>query len=410
MPAVRIAVGLMALLAAAILWRIVTLGLADFWAVSAPDRALSWRPDHPDALRQAAESRLNAHDYAAANALAKSAIQAYALDGRNYRVLGLIADLHGDALHAALLFQIAAKRSPRDLLTHQKLVEYALKSENIDQALLQFDRILRLDGGNDLLPRMVRLAEFPVTESAFVRTLAQQPHWRTRFLQMLASQAHDPDAVDRIYGSLDSTSDAALSAEERAAWIDRQIRDRNWQQAYTTWASSLPASQRVALGNVFDGDFAFLPGNDSFGWQMPAAAGTDVRTVATAHPGSGKILAIEFDGVNLMFRNVSQQMVLSPGRYVLRGKSQSDALDTGRGLQWVVTCAEGQQQILVSSPLLVGTQPWRDFAVAFEVPQSLCGGQWLRLQMGAPDRISGHAAYAAMSVERAPDAGQFDGR
>jgi Tfp pilus assembly protein PilF len=405
-------VGSLALLAVAILWRILTLGLADLWAESAPDRALYWRPDHPDALREGAEERLDAHEYAAANTLAKRSIQAYPLDGRNYRDLGLIADLHSDTLHAATLFQIAAKRSPRDLLTHQMLAEYALKSGDLDQALVQFDLILRLDWTlwPDLLPRMVKLAEFPVAESAFAHALELQPHWRTQFLQTLASQAHDPDAVDRLYRSLDSTSDAALSAEEMAAWIDRQIRDRNWQQAYSTWASSLPLSQRVALGNLFDGDFAFPPSGGGFGWQISPVVGADVRTTALAKAGAGKTLTIDFDGTQITFRNVSQLLVLSPGHYVLHGKAQADALDTGRGLQWVLTCAEGQQQVLASSPLLVGTQPWQGFAVAFEVPANQCGGQWLRLQMGAPDRISGHAAYAALSVERVADAGQSDNR
>lgn len=393
-------------------WRILTLGLADLWAVSYPERALFWRPDHPDALQLAAEDRLDAHDYAAANALALRGVQAYPLDGRNYRVLASIADARGDTSHALPLFQIAAERSPRDLPTRQMLVEYALKSGNMDQALQQLDQILRLDWtlAPELLPRMVRLAEFPATESAFVRALAQQPQWRARFLQTLATQASDPGLVDRIYNRIDSTPGAALSLDERAVWINRLIRDRNWSEAYFTWVSSLPASQRVALGNVFDGDFAFPPGNGVFGWQISPVVGADVRTAASTKADVGKTLAIDFDGTQITFRNVSQLLVLSPGRYVLHGKAQADALDTGRGLQWVLTCAEGQQQLLASSPLLVGTQPWQDFAVAFEVPGDLCGGQWLRLQMGAPDRISGHAAYAALSVERAPDAGQSENR
>ena len=410
--AVRIVIGSFVLLAVAIVWRILTLGLADLWATSVPERALFWRPDHPDALRQAAEEQINVRGFAAASVLARRGIQAYALDGRNYRDLAFIADSRGDMPQALRLFRIAAKRSPRDLLTHQKLAEYALKSNDVDQALQQFDLIMRLDWTvrPGLLPHMVRLAEFPDTESAFVTALAQQPQWRWQFLQMLANQARDPGTVDRLYRRLDSVSGQPLSADEMSAWVNRQIRDGHWEQAYIAWVSSLPTSQRSALGNVFDGDFAFPPSNGGFGWQMTTAAGADVRTAAMAYTGSGKILAIEFDGANMTFRNVSQLMVLSPGQYILRGRAKADVLDTGRGLQWVLTCAEGQQQILASSPLLIGTQPWRDFAVAFEVPSSLCGGQWLRLQMGAPDRISGHAAYSALSVERAPDSEQSDGR
>jgi len=397
----------MVLLAVATSWRILTLGLSDLWAVSSPDRALHWRPDHPVALRHAAEDRFNARDYAAANMLARRGIQAYPLDGRNYRVLASIEDARGDVARALPLFRIAAERSPRDLPTRQKLAEYALKSGDVDQAVFQLDLIMRLNVTlwPDLLPRMVRLAEFPTTESAFVRALGQRPNWRAQFLMTLAQKAQAADAVDRLYRRLDSTS-----KEELTAWIDRLMRDRNWEQAYIAWVSSLPESQHAALGNVFDGDFAFPPSDGGFGWQMPRAPGADVQTVESTNAGAGKILAIEFYSAGMTFRHVSQLMVLGPGRYVFRGKAQADRLDTGRGLQWVLTCAEGQQQILASSPLLVGTQPWRDFAVPFEVPAGLCGGQWLRLQMGAPDRISGHAAYAALSVQRAPDIGQPDGK
>ena len=408
----RIGLGLLAVLTVVLLWRILTLGLADLWAPSFPERALFWRPEHPDALRYAAEKQFDSRHYAAAELLARRGIQAYALDGRNYRELGLIADARGQASQAFPLFQVAAARSPRDLLTHQKLAEYALKAGDVEQTLLQLDLFMRLDWtiGSDLLPRMVRLAEYPGTQSAFVRALAQQPPWRTPFLQMFASQARDPAAVDRLYRRLDSVPGQSLSTDETTAWVNRQIRDRYWEQAYATWVSSLPAVQRAALGNVFDGDFVFPPSQGGFGWQMPAVAGAVVRTLASTHADGGKALVIEFDGIQMLFRDVSQLMVLSPGRYVLHGRANARALDTGRGLQWVLTCAEDQQHILASSPLLVGSQPWKDFAVPFEVPASVCGGQWLRLQMGAPDQISGQAAYAALSVERAPTPGPPVGR
>jgi tetratricopeptide (TPR) repeat protein len=400
-------VGVIALLAVVISWRAVTLGLADLWAVSSPDRALFWRPEHPGALRHAAEDRFNSRDYAAANVLARRGIEAYALDGRNYRVVASIADARGDEAHALPLFRIAAERSPRDLQARQKLAEYALKSGDADEAIRQLDLIMRLDVKlwPDLLLRMVRLAEFPTTEPAFVHALTQRPNWRAQFLVTLALKAQDAGAVDRIYRRLDSTS-----KEEMTAWIDRLIRDRDWEQAYMAWVSSLPVSQHAALGNVFDGDFAFPPSDGGFGWQMPPAPGADVQTVGSANAGAGKSLSVDFYSANMTFRHVSQLLVLGPGRYVLRGKAKSDGLDTGRGLQWVLACAEGQQQVLASSPLLVGTQPWRDFEMPFEVPAGLCGGQLLRLQMGAPDRISGHAGYSSLSVERVGDSAKSDGK
>lgn len=391
--------------AIAIAWRILSLGLADYWAPFSPERALAWRPSHGEALEQDAEQQLAAHRIAEARKLAIQSVEASPLDGRGYRIVAATADVHEDQRSARRLLEIAALRSPRDLPTHMKLAEYALKSGDIDQALHQLDLVLRIqpDTQNELLPRMAAIAEMPVTTPALVRMLSRNPPWRTAFLQRLTTQARHSESVSRIYRRLQADHAQTIPAEEMGFWIDRLIREHDWSTAYVAWASSLPEAEQSSLGNIFDANFIFPPSGNGFGWRITPAAGADVHTIKSAVDGAGAALAIEFNAANLAFRDVSQLMVLSPGRYVLRGRAQSNGLDTARGLQWVLTCAEGSPQVLASSPLLVGTQPWSDFSVAFEVPPSLCGGQWLRLQMGAPDRISGHAAYTKLSVERVPD-------
>ena len=381
-------------------WRIFTLGLADYWAIAVPARALVWRSQQPDALNQAAEEQLAAKNYVPAQRLARSAIAAYPLDGTGYRVLAEIADRAGDRKRALQLWRITSTRSPRDLTTHGKLAEYALKAGNVDEALHQFDLIMRLKPAieHDLLPRIVKLAEFPEADPALVRILAKRTPWRSQFLSTLAGHAHDSAAVSRIFGALqDSTS---LSAEERQYWIDRQINDHDWTSAYVDWVSTLPVAERSALGNLFDGHFKFPASGTGFGWRISPVAGVDVRTVALS---SENALMVEFAGMRTPSAGIEQLIVLSPGHYVLRGRAQANGLDTERGLQWILTCAEGQQ-IIMTSPLLVGSQPWREFATPFEVPGDRCGGQWLRLQVGAPYMIGGRAGYANLSVDRETEA------
>lgn len=387
-------------------WRIFTLGLADYWAVSVPVRALYWRSNHPGALSQAAQDQMAAKNYSPAQGLARLGIAAHPLGGTNYRVLAGIADVSGDSALASRLLRIASIRSPRDSPVHGRLAIDALKHGDIDEALHQFDLIMRLAPTvqADLLPRMAALAALPAADPAFVRILAKRPSWRQDFLQILASQARAPDAVARIFSRLQVADPQSLSDEERTYWISRQIRDHDWSSAYVAWVASLPGSYRRALGNVFDGNFVFPPTDSGFGWQMPAVAGAMIETVAAPAGASGNALVIEFDGFHMLFHDVSQLLVLSPGSYVLRGKAKADALDTGRGLQWVLSCAEGPQTVLASSPLLIGTQAWTDFAIPFIVPGNQCGGQTLRLQMGAPDRVSGRASYAALGVDKVPAA------
>jgi tetratricopeptide (TPR) repeat protein len=396
-------VGVPMLLIAILLgWCVIALGMADLWADGAPELAISWRSDHTNALEQAADAAFDNGNIVRAEWLARRGIAAYPLDGRNYRVLASVADARDDKPSALHLLAIALARSPRDLRSHMKLAEYALKAGDIDGALRQLDPILRIEPEEEaeLFPRMARLTEAPMTSAAFVRVLSQRPPWRGRFLQTLAASERDPAAVARLYRALRTTNPQSLSESEVGYWVTRQINDHDWASARAAWVSSLATAQRRALGNVFDGSFAFPASGSGFGWRMPPVPGVDVKIVASPASAAGNALTIDFAGMSVTSTGVQQLLALTPGTYVLRGNAQASALATGRGLQWTLVCADGPQLTLGTSPLLIGTQHWTDFEVGFEVPPARCGGQWLRLQLGAPDRISGRAAYSGLRVDR----------
>ena len=202
-------------------WRILALGLADRWAAGAPEQALSWRPDHTDAIEQAAGAASDAGNLIRAETLARRGIAAFPLDGRNYRVLATVADARGDLPRALQMFAIALQRSPRDLRTHMKLAEYALKAGDMDGALRQLDPILRIEPEEEteLFPRMIRLTEAPTTAAAFIRVLSQRPPWRARFLQTLVASERDPDAIKRIYRAMQASASQALSGDEMEYWV-----------------------------------------------------------------------------------------------------------------------------------------------------------------------------------------------
>ena len=387
-------------------WRIFTLGAADHWAIAAPARALSWRSNAPDALDQAAEDQFAAGHLLPAQRLAKLAIAAYPLDGTGYRVLARIADRTGDGRRALQLFRIAAIRSSRDASVHATLADDALKAGDIDAALRQFDLLMQLAPSTqpDVLPRLVALAESPAVDPALIRMLAKQPPWRGQFLWTLAGQGRDPATVARIFRALQAAGSTALSVQERQYWIGRQIGDHDWSSAHAQWASTVPVAQRSALGNLFDGNFEFAADGNGFGWRITPVAGAEVRTAALPAGGTGNALTIEFTGMRTPATGIAQLLALTPGHYLLHGRAQAIDLDSERGLQWALLCAEGQQQTLMTTPALTGNQPWRAFATPFEVPEQQCGGQWLRLEVAPPYRIGGRAAYANLGVDRIPAA------
>src|SRR5688500_5726398 len=119
-----------------IAWRAVTLGLADHFAGTDPQRALAWRPAHPQALLTRAQFLAGGttvaappaerRDPQAAAGLARRALRADPLPGAGWRVLGQVADAAGDRDGAARLYAIAGERSPRDLDAHVWLVDHHL--------------------------------------------------------------------------------------------------------------------------------------------------------------------------------------------------------------------------------------------------------------------------------------------
>ena len=73
-------------------------------------------------------------------------------------------------------------------------------------------------------------------------------------------------------------------------------------------------------------------------------------------------------------------------------------------MTWQVACAAGDKTILGETPRVSGTLPWTDFEIEFEVPQSNCRAQWLRLRLAArtalEQQIGGEVFYDDIRIRR----------
>lgn len=395
-----VAMVLLLLTVGVLAWRVMRIGLADEWSRTSPSKALFWRPDEPRALRGLAERALANKQYDAARNFARRGIGTYPLDGINYRVLAMAEAAQGRISSVATLLAIAASRSPRDMPTRSLIASYALRAGDVSKGLHQLDLMMRIQPEIQLamLPRIAALAEIPEARSGLTHLLGQNPEWRGDFLRVLATQLRDSASVVSIFSAL------KLSDLETGLLIDRQVRDMDFTSAYVSWVASLPAQQQGALGNVFDGQFRFPPSNAGFGWQLTRDVEVEARINALPD-GSGNGFSADFEQARTRFDGLAQRVVLAPGPYIFRGRTRSSNLTTSRGLQWEVSCADGRT--LADSPLVTGTQPWTRFEIRFEVPVEKCGGQWLRFQMGAADRIDGHVETTDISIERS-DSGPAD--
>ena len=366
-----------------IAWRVLSLGMADYYAVSDPERALVWRGDHPEARLQAARRHAEAKAWAAAKADAERALKARPIDGRPLQVLAQVAEQGGDEARALMLYRQAARLAPRDLPTRVWLLQHALERRDAKEAATQLDALLRLQPAllSELQAQANLLAVTPAARAALLDTLAASPPWRGAFLRGLANAAYPIDAIAPFFAALKHTPDTPIA--EIHPWITRLRAENRALQAYVTWVNRLPENQRQALGNVFDGGFEIAqedqPG--AFAWQTSSLPGATVYWSANRGTVGENSYVVEFEGRRTPFAHLNEALVLPPGDWQLSWRAKGVRLDSPRGLVWQIRC-DPAGTVLAESVPMMGHFEWREQTLAFTVPPG-CEGQQLGLRIPA---------------------------
>ena len=384
-------------------WRVVSLGMADHFASSDPERALSWRGNHPEALFQQAQRLAEEPGQSAAAArFARLALQANPLDGRPYRVLGQM-ETEPDKSNA--LIRMAAARSPRDVPSQALLIEHYLARRDFTSALDHVDTLLRVESETNgrLYPLLAQLASVPEAQPALAEMLLTAPPWAQGALSHMVQTAPDTDGIGMLMERL-RKSPGSLSPPVLSTWVDRLTREDRWGQAYLTWVSQLPQDRLNGLGNLYNGGFEWAPGQGGFDWRFMRAPGSQITRAAGPGVVGQVALRVAFEDRRVPFSHVRQMLALPPGAYRLTGRQRAESLRTERGLVWTVACAPPAGAPLATSEPLRGQSNWRDFTMDFEVPTTGCGGQWLTLtvpaRIPAEQRIGGIAWFDAMRISR----------
>ncbi len=385
-------------------WRALTLGLAEHHLRGDPERALTWRGDHPDALGRRAEQLAEARAWQEAAELARAALRSSPLQQRGYRVLARAAEAANDAQSAYTLYRIAGRHLPRDLPTRTWLFNHHIGAGDAVAAMHDLDLMLR--ARPQLIPALteilVGVATRPETQPAFVAVLAAAPPWRASVLPMLVQNAPDVDAMGRMLGALRAQA-AGIDASIQDHWIERLIRERRYADAYVQWASALPVAQREVIGNVFNGGFDLPLSDSGFDWRTEAVPGARFELQNGESADSGSALRISFDDQRVAFNHLKQLLLLAAGRYRLDGRVLLEELRSERGLIWELRCAEDLRVIAQGAPLR-GSAAWQDFAIDIDVPRQACAGQWLQLvlpaRVASERRIAGSIVFDGLRIAR----------
>jgi tetratricopeptide (TPR) repeat protein len=372
-------------LLAVLLLRVLSLGLADHYARSNPERALFWRSSHPEALYRMAESQARNKHWPQAAHFAERAIAANPLDGRAVRVLAQSVEAGGDGKRAAALYQTAAKLAPRDVQTHVWLLQYALQNRQAQAAVSHLDALLRVKPRliDSLRPQANALAANPATRAAMVRALSQSPHWRRDFLVELAKAPIRTADLAPFFEQLSLGS--GLTSDEFLPWLERLRGEKRYNQAYVTWANLIPSAQRRHLGTVFDGGFEVPPESQiaPYGWNSKPIENAFMLWTGTRGTVGEASFTVQFEGRRTPFDHLWQALVLPPGKWQLNWRAKANRLESSRGMVWRISCESDGRTLAESEPMR-GQFEWRALELAVDIPQD-CLGQ--RLALLIPARI-----------------------
>ncbi len=440
-------------LSLALVWLVLTKSLPFALAPSAPDRALALNPNNPAALIAKARqirARLLAlsttppeaagggtssghantiarlpepknggsrpepagEREALRNEIAALATRALANDPLNAEAFRLLAETVDDPGRARVLMQDAVKHSRREGVALFWLLNDSFYRKDYQSALSYADIMLRTrpELTKYILNYVSLIAEDPEGLSLLVKVLAKGPKWREQFLESFPGSMRQIDTPLKLMAGL-KESGSPPSSKELAPYLDVLIGKNRVDAAYNAWLQFLPAPELANVRLLTNGNFESSPSGLPFDWRIAPGLNSVAELVAPASDGRGRFLHMSFGSGRVKFPELSQIVLLGPGRYRLEGQLRGRIV-AKRGLRWQLACATGSRQVLAQTDMLLGeTQQWRVFTLEAVVPEGQdCVGQALRLfhdsRSASEEFISGEIWFGGLHLERIQDAKQ----
>jgi hypothetical protein len=297
--------------------------------------------------------------------------------------------------------QIAAARSLFDETTDKWLLNRYSSRGDYAHALQYADAMLRMDSLSraELFPVLASNTVDPRAFQALSSLLATSPPWRPWLLSELSDRLANQARLMQLYAALNAAGNPPTK-DELKPYLNRLIKDEQFEPAYQTWHATLPPEQRADESYPFNRDFVFPVDNLPFNWELEGRVGTDIQVLPSADGGKRRTLFVEFSGARVNFA-VRHLMLLPSGEYSFSGRVKTAELRTSRGLWWRLVCATTSANTLANTEPVSGSMPWTDFGVKFQVPPG-CPAQWLQLEVPAriveEFRIEGEVWFQGLKI------------
>lgn len=274
-----------------------------------------------------------------ANGLAMRALRQDPTVGGAADALALNRRLRGDALRAQLLFDYAQRLSRRDLQVQLWAIEDAAKRGNVTGALAHFDIALRTSSkAPDLLfPVLAAAISDPIVCRDLAKTLSAAPAWGGAFIKFVSARGGDPRSTLKLFLALHDSA-VVLPSEANVAVINSLLAAGFTDDAWHYYAVIRKGSDRHRSR-----DPRFTAALD-----IPSTL--DWTLFADGNSGS---LLERIDGGGIEFStppNVGAQLLrqlqlLTPGEYLLVGRSSGIDQAASSLPYWTLTCQKDGQEL-----------------------------------------------------------------
>jgi hypothetical protein len=337
------------------------------------------------------------------------ALRAIANDPLNASAFRLLAEVSNNINHVRWLMQESLKRSRREAGAALWLLNDSLYRKDYRSAIYYSDVLLRTrpDLGTYSLTALSSLAEISEAQELLIEKLKTAPAWRGSFFEVLPSTAKNFQTPFLLMTALHD-SKHPVTQKELAPYLNFLIKKDKIDFAYNAWLQFGADTELANGGLLSNADFESKPSGLPFDWQIRSGLNAIAEIVPLGESGRQHTLHIVFDDGRIQFPEVSQIVLLGPGRYRLEGKLRG-AIIGQRGLRWQLRCTNGSRRVLGETDMLMGrSEEWRVFSLEVDVHRAEdCIGQTLRLfhdsRSASEEFILGEFWIGGLQLKRLPE-------
>ena len=366
--------------------RIFVHGIADYYLQTAFDgnqsaieSVVSWQPHNAKGTYLKAKVIEDSQPRKAEQLLYRSLYQ----NPADVRALAVLARIHagrGELATADGMMSLVTGRMPANKTLHLQLANYWVERQQLERAVHEWSMALAISPalGEQLFPVFTRVLKNTQLQHLLLPYALEPSSWWEKFVVHATVNAKELSTVSSLF-TFRSQSEIPLTVTERHFFVQRYIKDKQWQQAYLIWVEGLSELQRNRLSSVYDGSFEQADEKTSFGWRISSSLSTQTRIRSTYGADGKSALMLKFSNEEVRYRNLSQYILLPPGDYSFTAIKRTERL-SGRGrLKWFVRCSDSETDVLGESRAILPSMEWEKMQFIFNVPVT-CGAQILRLE------------------------------